>query len=82
MTLRAITVTLMLTIVLTVVIVMSMMFELGDGGVLLLAILGEAVIWLLPGSFAVALPAGAFGGVLLTQAEQSASEVSDEDGKA
>ena len=79
MTLRAIVVTLILTIVLTFFIVVGVMFELGDGSVLFLAILGVAIVWLLPGSFAVALPVGAFGGVLLTHAEHPAGDVSDED---
>jgi hypothetical protein len=80
-TLRAIVVTLILTIVLTFFAVVGIMFELGDGGILFLAILGGAIAWLLPGSFAVALPAGAFGGALLTYAEYPAGEGSDEDPK-
>jgi hypothetical protein len=78
MTQRAITVTLVLTLVLAAFVTLQLLRELGNGAVLFLAVLGGAVIWLLPGVFALALPAGAFGGVLLTHADQSTGIV-DED---
>jgi hypothetical protein len=79
MALRTLIVTLVLTIVLAVVWLVGTMFWLGNGGILFLAILGGAIIWILPGLFTVALPAGAFGGVLLTQAEHPANDDPDED---
>jgi hypothetical protein len=44
---------------------------------LYLAMLGGAAVWLLPAPFAIAMPAGAFGGVLLARAEQKV--VADEE---
>ena len=41
--------------------------KLKPGGVLYLAALGEAAVGLLPGPFALAMPVGAFGGVLLAR---------------
>lgn len=76
---RALTVTLVLTLVVAAFITVQIMREFGDGAVLFLAILAGAGIWFLPGAFALALPAGAFGGVLLTRAEQTTTDIVDED---
>ena len=64
MNLRAVAVTLLLTFVGAVLIVM----KLGPGRLPIffyLAALGGSAVWLLPGPLALAIPAGAFGGVLL-----------------
>jgi hypothetical protein len=79
MTQRAIVVTLVLTLVGAAGTVIGILSELGAGGVLFLAILGGAIAWLLPQAFAFALPAGTFGGVLLTRAGHSAGVPADDD---
>ena len=73
---RAIVVTALFTVVAAAVGVMM----LGPDGLLLLAILGPAAVWLLPSVVAVALPAGAFGGVMLTHADRAGVHDPDEDG--
>ena len=66
MTLRAILVTLALTVAAVLLIVQ----KLGPGGPLYLATLSESALWLLPTALALATPAGAFGGILLTRTRQ------------
>jgi hypothetical protein len=73
MTSRAI----VITILLTAAGVVLLVWQLGPGGLLYVAPLGGAAVWLLSGPFALAMPAGAFGGVLLARTGQAA--VADED---
>ena len=80
MTARAVSVTLILTLALAGLITIELLRELGNDALLLLVVLGGTVIWLLPGVFALALPAGAFGVVLLTHADPSTANT-DEDPK-
>src|SRR5262245_40843152 len=79
MTERAITITLTLTLALAAIITAQLLRELGNGALLFLVVLGGTVIWLLPAVFALALPAGAFGAVMLTHARVSTGNASDED---
>jgi hypothetical protein len=67
MTLRAILVTLALTAAAVLLIVLKP----GPGGLIYFAALGESAVWVVPGTFALAIPAGAFGGILLTRAGQA-----------
>ncbi len=81
MTERAITITLTLTLALAAIVTAQLLRALGSGALLFLAVLGGTVIWLLPAVFALALPAGAFGAVLLTHARQSTGHAADEDSR-
>ena len=72
---RAIIITALFTVIAAAAAVMTAGFD----GLLLLAILGPTAVWLLPAFVVVALPAGAFGGVMLTHADRAAGFGPDED---
>jgi hypothetical protein len=72
---RAIIITALFTMIGAAAAVMT----LGSGSLLFLAILGPTAVWLLPAFVVVALPAGAFGGVMLTHADRSGEFGPDED---
>lgn len=78
MTARAFSVTLILTLALAGLITVELLRELGNGALLLLVVWGGTVIWLLPAVFALALPAGAFGVVLLTHADPSTGNTEED----
>jgi hypothetical protein len=72
---RAIVITALFTLIAFAAAVMT----LGRGGLLFLAILGPAAVWLLPAVVIVVLPAGAFGGVMLTYADRAGGYDPDEE---
>jgi hypothetical protein len=68
--------TIVLTAVFTVVALVLSAFRLGP---LVVAMLGGFVLWLIPAHLVVALPAAAFGGVLITHAEAVNANEQSED---
>src|SRR5262245_65549117 len=75
MIIRAIAITALLALIAAAQVFLAM----GSNGLLFLAIVGPAVVWLLLPFVVFALPTGAFGGVLFTYAERASVDEPDED---
>jgi len=61
---------LLVTMALTAAGFMLIVLKPGQGGPTLFFGLNESAVWLLPGALALAIPAGVFGGILLTRVGQ------------
>jgi hypothetical protein len=70
--------TIAITALLSVAAALQAVLAMGSNGLLFLAIVGPAAVFLLPPFIVLALPAGAFGGILFTHADRATVDEPDE----